>query len=93
MGMSLTSKVKPYKSGFAPFCPEVYRMPFAYCYRCPFGRSYPSCDIYCADALEDFFIGYAEAESVAAVIAEPVQGEGGFVVPPGGILQKNNGHM
>ncbi len=82
MGMSLTSKVKPYKSGFAPFCPEVYRMPFAYCYRCPFGRSYPSCDIYCADALEHFFIGYAEAESVAAVIAEPVQGEGGFVVPP-----------
>jgi len=82
MGMSLTSKVKPYKSGFAPFCPEVYRMPFAYCYRCPYGRSYPSCDTYCADALENFFIGYAEAESVAAVIAEPVQGEGGFVVPP-----------
>ncbi len=82
MAMSLTSKVKPYKTGFAPFCPEVYRMPFAYCYRCPFGRTYPSCDIYCADMLEHFFIGYAEAESVAAVIAEPVQGEGGFVVPP-----------
>ena len=88
MAMSLTSKVKPYRFGFNPFCPEVYRMPFAYCYRCPFGRTYPSCEIYCADYLEDFFIGNVAAEAVAAVIAEPVQGEGGFVVPPPGYFRK-----
>ena len=82
MAMTLTSKVKPYKFGFDPFCGEVYRMPFAYCYRCPFGREYPSCKLRCADALNDFFIGNVAGESVAAVIAEPIQGEGGFVVPP-----------
>lgn len=82
MGMSLTSKVKPYKWGFGPFAPEVYRMPFAYCYRCPYGKEYPHCEIHCADALNDFFINQVAADQVAAVIAEPVQGEGGFVVPP-----------
>jgi 4-aminobutyrate aminotransferase / (S)-3-amino-2-methylpropionate transaminase / 5-aminovalerate transaminase len=88
MAMTLTSKVKPYKFGFNPLCSEVYRMPFAYCYRCPFGREYPSCELYCADALNDFFIGNVAAESVAAVIAEPIQGEGGFVVPPPGYFKK-----
>lgn len=82
MAMTLTSKVKPYKFGFGPFCPEVYRMPFAYCYRCPFGLRYPDCGVSCADFLEEFFIGNVAAETVAAVIAEPIQGEGGFVVPP-----------
>jgi 4-aminobutyrate aminotransferase/(S)-3-amino-2-methylpropionate transaminase len=82
MAMSLTSKIKPYKWGFGPFCPEVYRMPFAYCYRCPFGKTYPECGIYCAEYLEEFFVNYVAADSVAAVIAEPVQGEGGFIAPP-----------
>lgn len=82
MGMTLTSKVKPYKFNFGPFAPEVYRAPFAYCYRCPFGLKYPSCDTACADYLEEFFISHVAAESTAAVIAEPIQGEGGFVTPP-----------
>ncbi len=82
MGMTLTSKIKPYKLGFGPFAPEVYRMPYAYCYRCPFGLKYPSCDVACADYLEEFFIGNVAAEATAAVIAEPIQGEGGFVTPP-----------
>lgn len=80
--MSLTSKVKPYKFGFGPFAPEIYRAPYAYCYRCPFGLNYPSCGTACADYLEDFFAGHVAAESTAAVIAEPIQGEGGFVTPP-----------
>ncbi len=80
--MSLTSKVKPYKFGFGPFAPEVYRMPYAYCYRCPFGLKYPACDVACADYLNEFFISHVAAESTAAVIAEPVQGEGGFITPP-----------
>lgn len=82
MAMSLTSKIKPYKLGYGPFMPEVYRMPFAYCYRCPFNLDYPRCDVACADYLEEFFVGYVAAEATAGVIAEPIQGEGGFITPP-----------
>ena len=88
LGMTLTSKVKPYKWGFGPFAPEVYRMPFAYCYRCPYGKTYPSCNLRCAEALNDFFINQVAADQVAAVIAEPVQGEGGFIVPPKGYFKR-----
>ncbi|MHB8782467.1 MAG: 4-aminobutyrate--2-oxoglutarate transaminase [Desulfobacteria bacterium] len=80
--MTLTGKVKPYKYGFGPFAPETYRMPYAYCYRCPFGLKYPTCGVSCADHLETFFVGNVAAELTAAVIAEPIQGEGGFVTPP-----------
>ncbi len=80
--MSMTSKVKPYKFGFGPFAPEIYRMPYAYCYRCPIGLERSTCGAACADLLKDFFISYAAAESIAAVVIEPVQGEGGFVSPP-----------
>lgn len=80
--MTLTSKVKPYKFGYGPYAPEVYRMPYAYCYRCPFGLDYPTCNTACADYLEEFFISHVPAEQTAAVIAEPIQGEGGFITPP-----------
>ncbi|MBM4333532.1 MAG: 4-aminobutyrate--2-oxoglutarate transaminase [Deltaproteobacteria bacterium] len=83
IGMSLTSKVKYYKYGFWPFSPEVYRVPYAYCYRCSYNLTYPSCNIYCAEFIsEKFFDLYAAAESIAAIIIEPVEGEGGFIVPP-----------
>ncbi|MFH1136486.1 MAG: 4-aminobutyrate--2-oxoglutarate transaminase [Pseudomonadota bacterium] len=82
VGMSLTSKVKPYKLGFGPFAPEVYRLPYAYCYRCPMGLKYPACGIACAAALDDFFVNHAAAESIACLIVEPIAGEGGFVTPP-----------
>ena len=80
--MTLTSKIKPYKFGFGPYAPEIYHMPFAYCYRCPFNLSYPSCEVACATYLEEFFVSHVAAESVAALIVEPIQGEGGFIVPP-----------
>ena len=80
--MTMTSKVKPYKFGFGPFAPEVYRMPYAYCYRCPMGLDKATCGAACADLLKDFFIGHAAAENVAALVVEPVLGEGGFVTPP-----------
>ena len=80
--MSMTSKVKPYKYKFGPFAPEIYHMPNANCYRCPFGKTYPSCQTACADHLEDFFIEHVAAEQVAALVVEPIQGEGGFITPP-----------
>ena len=82
MTLALTSKVHPYKAGFAPFPSDVYRIPYAYCYRCSYSLRYPSCDVFCASHLEDTFKRVVAAEEVAAVIAEPVLGEGGFVVPP-----------
>ena len=80
--MSLTSKTHPYKAGFEPFAADVYRIPYAYCYRCSYSLKYPSCDVFCARHLEDAFKRVVAAETVAAVIAEPVLGEGGFVAPP-----------
>lgn len=82
MTLALTSKTHPYKAGFAPFPSDVYRIPYAYCYRCSYSLRYPSCDLYCARHLEDAFKRVVASEDVAAVIAEPVLGEGGFVVPP-----------
>ncbi len=82
MGMTLTSKVKPYKFGLGPFAPEVYRIPYANCYRCPYNLEYPDCGVECANRLNDFFINYVAAEQTAAIIVEPVQGEGGFIAPP-----------
>ena len=72
--MTMTSKVKPYKFGFGPFAPEVYRIPF--------GDTAP------ASALNDFFVQHVNPEAVAAVVAEPVQGEGGFIAPPPGYFQE-----
>ncbi len=82
LAMTMTSKVMPYKFGFGPYAPEVYRMPYAYCYRCALGLTYPSCGVECAHALEQFFINQVAAEQTACLVAEPVLGEGGFVVPP-----------
>ena len=82
LALSLTSKMKPYKFGFAPYAPEIYRMPYAYCYRCAFGLEYPSCELRCAYFLKDFFHTHISEEQVATLIVEPVLGEGGFVVPP-----------
>jgi len=83
LGLALTSKTHPYKLGFGPFPSEVYRIPYAYCYRCSYGKSYPSCHIRCGmQAFQEFFSRVVAAESVAAIIVEPVLGEGGFVVPP-----------
>ena len=72
--MTMTSKVKPYKFGFGPFAPEIYRMPFG--------------DVVGPDKLHDFFIKHVNPEAVAAVVAEPVQGEGGFIAPPRGYFQE-----
>jgi len=76
--MTLTSKTHPYKAGFQPFASDVYRIPFAYPYRAEKGATAETF----AHHLEDAFKRNVAPESVAAVIAEPVLGEGGFIVPP-----------
>jgi 4-aminobutyrate aminotransferase/(S)-3-amino-2-methylpropionate transaminase len=78
LAMTLTSKTHPYKAGFEPFASDVYRLPFAYPYRGEKGATAESF----AHHLEDAFKRAVAPESVAAVIAEPVLGEGGFIVPP-----------
>lgn len=76
--MTLTSKTHPYKAGFEPFASDIYRIPFAYPYR---GGQGATAETF-ANHLEDAFKRSVAPESVAAVIAEPVLGEGGFIVPP-----------
>ena len=76
--MTLTSKTHPYKAGFEPFASDVYRIPFAYPYRADKSATAETFAHY----LEDAFKRSVAPESVAAVIAEPVLGEGGFIVPP-----------
>jgi 4-aminobutyrate aminotransferase / (S)-3-amino-2-methylpropionate transaminase / 5-aminovalerate transaminase len=78
MAMSLTSKQHPYKAGLGPFVPEVYRAPYPYPYRDE--ASDPAAAA--LGALREMFVTHVAAENVAAIIFEPVQGEGGFVVPP-----------
>jgi 4-aminobutyrate aminotransferase/(S)-3-amino-2-methylpropionate transaminase len=80
--------VDPYKTGFGPFAPEVYRIPYAYCYRCPLALTYPSCGCECTELLRKAFDKYVSADEVAALVVEPVLGEGGFVVPPPEYLSK-----
>ena len=83
--MALTSKVKPYKYHLGVLSvPGIFRAAYPYCYRCPWGKTHPSCGLHCAGPYfeEDFFKHYVDPSEVAAVIIEPVQGEGGFIVPP-----------
>jgi len=84
MTMAVTSKTHPYKAGFEPFPGDVYRIPYAYCFRCSYSLEYPRCEVHCARHIEDTFKRVVAAESVAAVIVEPILGEGGFVTPPDG---------
>src|SRR5687768_1822962 len=81
MGMTLTAKEMPYKRGFGPYAPEVFRVPFPYEYRPPFGTAETVADA-CAAHLADVIDSEIGAERVACIVIEPVQGEGGFVVTP-----------
>src|SRR4051794_12726638 len=85
LGMSLTAKVMPYKQDMGPFAPEIYRLPFAYAYRWPSGPEH------CADealayALDEMHKHIGE-DNIAAVIMEPIQGEGGFIIPAPGFVK------
>jgi 4-aminobutyrate aminotransferase / (S)-3-amino-2-methylpropionate transaminase / 5-aminovalerate transaminase len=88
MAMSLTSKVKPYKYGFGPFAPDTYKMPYPYYYRASDGLTTEEVDDQIIQQFQTFFLSEVPAEEVAAIIMEPVQGEGGFVIPSKGFIQK-----
>lgn len=85
--MSLTIKVKPYKYQFGPFAPETFRVPSPYYYRNPAGVTPEQWDEELLQRLETFFIAEAPSDEIAAVIIEPVQGEGGFIVPSKRFMQ------
>lgn len=82
---SLTGDRK-YREAWGPLPGGVVFTPFAYCYRCAFGQSYPECNFLCVEHLERVF--KTATSDVAGLIVEPVQGAGGYVIPPDGFLQK-----
>ena len=86
--MSLTSKYSLFKRGYAPFASEIYRLPAPNLYRTPAGMTPEQFLDYCCDNLDHAFIAQVEAEAVAAILIEPVQGEAGFVPMPARFLQK-----
>jgi 4-aminobutyrate aminotransferase len=87
--LTLTSSKAVQRQGYAPFLPEVHHSHFATCYRCPVGRQRDSCDIECLDLLEQtLFETMAPPEEIAAIVVEPVLGEGGYHVPKAGFLER-----
>ena len=87
-GLSLTASKAVQRAGFAPFLPEVYHVPYGYRYRCDFCRGEPACTMRCVSSIEDdLFAKRLDPKGVAAIFVEPIQGEGGYVVPPPGYLK------
>jgi len=81
--LSLTCSKSAQREHYSPMLPEVTHVPYAYCYRCPFNLKYPDCKLACVSFIEEQILTrVAPAADVAAIIVEPVQGEGGYIVPP-----------
>ncbi|HET9515750.1 MAG TPA: acetyl ornithine aminotransferase family protein [Gemmatimonadales bacterium] len=87
--LALTSSKARQRAGMGPFFPDVHHVFYGYCYRCEYGKTYPACDIFCVDHIErDLFGRHLDPAEVAAIFVEPVQGEGGYIVPPPGWMQR-----
>jgi 4-aminobutyrate aminotransferase len=81
--LSLTGSKSVQKRGFGPLVPGVTHIPYAYCYRCAYGKHPDTCATECVKVIENqLFKTILPADEVAAIVVEPIQGEGGYVVPP-----------
>ncbi|RLE55201.1 MAG: acetyl ornithine aminotransferase family protein [Candidatus Methanomethylicota archaeon] len=81
--MALTSSKPVQRKWFSPLLPGVEHVPYPYCYRCPWRQNYPECGYWCVDFIEDYYFKkYVPPDETACIIFEPIQGEGGYVVPP-----------
>ncbi len=87
--LSLTASKPTQKRHFFPLMPGVTHVPYAYCYRCPFKLEFPGCHYWCVDFIDEYvFQKYVPPEDTAAIVVEPIQGEGGYVVPPPDYFQR-----
>ncbi|MEM2105535.1 MAG: acetyl ornithine aminotransferase family protein [Candidatus Bathyarchaeia archaeon] len=87
--LSFTASKLPQRRYFFPMMPGVTHVPYPYCYRCPFKLSYPECHYWCVDFIDELVLQkYVPPEEVAAIMFEPIQGEGGYVVPPPEYFQR-----
>ena len=81
--LSFTASATVQKAGFFPTMPGVEHVPYAYCYRCPYHLEFPECDYWCVDFIDEWLLNkFVPPEEVAAFFVEPIQGEGGLIVPP-----------
>src|ERR1700682_5556726 len=81
--LALTASKSIQRGGFSPLMPGVFHIPYAYCYRCAYGKTPDTCGVECAKVIEDQLVKTVlPADEVAAIVLEPVQGEGGYIVPP-----------
>ncbi len=87
--LSFTASKPTQRLRFFPLMPGVTHVPYPYCYRCPFKQTYPDCHYWCIDFIDEFVLQkYVPPDEVAAILFEPIQGEGGYVVPPPEYLQR-----
>jgi 4-aminobutyrate aminotransferase len=87
--LSFTASKPTQRRHFSPLMPGVTHVPYGYCYRCPFKMSFPECGYWCVDFIDEYVLQkYVPPEDVAAIVVEPIQGEGGYVVPPPEYFQR-----
>lgn len=87
--LSFTASKPTQRRSFFPLMPGVTHVPYGYCYRCPYKLTFPECHYWCVDFIDEYVLQkYIPPEDTAAILTEPIQGEGGYVVPPPEYFQR-----